>query len=662
MTITVPRRGLSSGLSRILAAVVTSVVLVAAPVLMAAPAQAATGDYVGEPSGSSWPDGTLGVMTAGVPYNDSLTSPIPYDSRYGGLSSVGLPSWLSFGFRNATEIWAQGTPEAGPFDFTLTVGGETPESLHFTGTVQEAKTSTTTSVTAPVVAPYTSIPLSAVVTPASGPTGTVQFSIGGTTSSDALESSAASGTAAVDASNSGSTLTTTATYSGDADYATSSDTADTYIYGSGTVSGFVRVDGAAVDGAVVELLDSAAALVDQKTTAADGRFTFTRTVTTVEDADAKYVLKATIPAGYGLPANTVLYYATDGTVASASTFAAALKTGPVDWIGTDRNFYYYFTPTWTDQLLATPRHNAEYSDSVSAGGSAPISYTVSAGSLPVGLSLNASTGLVSGTPTAESAYAFTVKAQNGYGSVTKSFSGTVLPAGTPPTWTDKVLADLQAKAAFDDGVTASGDPTITYAVSAGALPSGLALNSSTGAITGTPTSAGEYDFTVTATNDYGHVDQRFTGTVAAAPVIDLKLDFTPGTSITDAASTISADGLKVGSTYTLTMHSTPVILYTGTIGASGGFTWKVALPADTPAGAHRLILTGVAPDGSTMTREAWFTLGANGTISAISYTGPTALAYTGADDPALPLGFATSLLLFGVFAMLVARRRRHQRE
>jgi len=256
------------------------------------------------------------------------------------------------------------------------------------------------------------------------------------------------------------------------------------------------------------------------------------------------------------------------------------------------------------------------------------------------------------------AYNFTVKAQNSYGSVTKQFTGTVLPAGVPPTWTDKVLGDLQASASFSDSVAASGDPTIVYTVSAGALPTGLALNAATGAVTGTPTSAGAFDFTLAATNDYGHVDQQFTGTVAAAPVIDLALDFQAGTSITDASSTISAGGLKVGSTYTLTMHSTPVILYTGTIGASGGFTWKVALPADTPAGAHTLILTGVAPDGSTMTARAWFTLGANGKMLAISYSGPTALASTGASDPALPLGIALSLLLFGSLAVIVARRRR----
>ena len=105
------------------------------------------------------------------------------------------------------------------------------------------------------------------------------------------------------------------------------------------------------------------------------------------------------------------------------------------------------------------------------------------------------------------------------------------------------------------------------------------------------------------------------------------------------------------------MHSTPVLLRSGTIGAGGGFTWTVALPANTPPGVHQLILTGVAPDGTTLTRNAWFTLGANGAITAVSLTGPTGLAVTGA-EPAAPLVVAGSLfLLLGGLALVVARRR-----
>ena len=53
---------------------------------------------------------------------------------------------------------------------------------------------------------------------------------------------------------------------------------------------------------------------------------------------------------------------------------------------------------------------------------------------------------------------------------------------------------------YSSTITASGTPSATYTVTSGALPSGLSLNSTTGAITGTPTAPGSYTFTVTAAN------------------------------------------------------------------------------------------------------------------------------------------------------------------
>jgi len=53
---------------------------------------------------------------------------------------------------------------------------------------------------------------------------------------------------------------------------------------------------------------------------------------------------------------------------------------------------------------------------------------------------------------------------------------------------------------YTSTITASGTPTATYTVTSGALPTGLTLNPTTGAITGTPTTPGSYTFTVTAAN------------------------------------------------------------------------------------------------------------------------------------------------------------------
>jgi hypothetical protein len=62
---------------------------------------------------------------------------------------------------------------------------------------------------------------------------------------------------------------------------------------------------------------------------------------------------------------------------------------------------------------------------------------------------------------------------------------------------------------------------MTWGVSAGTIPAGLTINSSTGAISGTPTTAGAYSFTVQATNSFGSDTQAYTGTVAAGSGADV---------------------------------------------------------------------------------------------------------------------------------------------
>ena len=76
-------------------------------------------------------------------------------------------------------------------------------------------------------------------------------------------------------------------------------------------------------------------------------------------------------------------------------------------------------------------------------------------------------------------------------------------ARIPWQWTDEVVQSGRVGSQYADAVTAIGTPTPTYSVTSGSLPKGLTLDATTGAITGTPTTEGTFEFTISATNSVG---------------------------------------------------------------------------------------------------------------------------------------------------------------
>src|SRR3974390_309899 len=130
------------------------------------------------------------------------------------------------------------------------------------------------------------------------------------------------------------------------------------------------------------------------------------------------------------------------------------------------------------------------------------SYNVSP-ALPAGLSLNTSTGVISGTPTAASSQTtYTVVAANSAGSTSTKIQLTVVSNIPAPSQ----LVYPQSTISASVGVAILSDiPTVTGTVDAfsvmPALPSGLSLNGSTGMIAGTPSAqSASATYTITATN------------------------------------------------------------------------------------------------------------------------------------------------------------------
>lgn len=84
-------------------------------------------------------------------------------------------------------------------------------------------------------------------------------------------------------------------------------------------------------------------------------------------------------------------------------------------------------PTITSSAPPDPAYGVAYSHSYTATGTPAPTWSVTVGSLPTGLSLHATTGVLSGTPTASGSWSFTVRATNAGGYAEQAVSGTVLP-------------------------------------------------------------------------------------------------------------------------------------------------------------------------------------------------------------------------------------------
>jgi hypothetical protein len=150
-------------------------------------------------------------------------------------------------------------------------------------------------------------------------------------------------------------------------------------------------------------------------------------------------------------------------------------------------------PVWvTAAALPIFTRNSAYSTTIQAtdaDGSSSVSYSYVSGSLPTGITFNTSTATFSGTPTSSLTTTYTVRATDSGGNfVDRTFTLT----NASPTWsTTSPLTLATVGSAYSQTVVANDDSgsVPTYSILSGSLPSGLSLNASTGAITGTPSSA-----------------------------------------------------------------------------------------------------------------------------------------------------------------------------
>ena len=154
--------------------------------------------------------------------------------------------------------------------------------------------------------------------------------------------------------------------------------------------------------------------------------------------------------------------------------------------------------------------------------SSPLQWTLTSGQLPPGLTLGASDGVISGTPTTEGSYPFVVRAALTDGRAdTKALQIDVrapLAITAPPARRSEISVPFQLALA-----ASGGSGTYAWTLTSGTLPRGVTL-ATTGTIAGTPLTAGTFPFTATATDTEGRkADYPSTLTVASKLAISTRL-------------------------------------------------------------------------------------------------------------------------------------------
>ncbi len=205
--------------------------------------------------------------------------------------------------------------------------------------------------------------------------------------------------------------------------------------------------------------------------------------------------------------------------------------------------------------------NTAYSANLaSTGGFGAVVWSLTGGTtLPANLSLNASTGAITGTPTTAGTFNFTVQAADSgtpQQKVTKSFTITIIqqlvittPAALP---TGSVTTPYSVTLASSGGTGA-----VTWALASGsALPGGLTLTSA-GVLAGTPTTANTYNFSITAADS---------GVPAQTATVAFTLTITPKLAITTTSPMPSG---IVGTAYSQTLLTNN--------GGIAPITWSITL-------------------------------------------------------------------------------------
>ena len=367
-----------------------------------------------------------------------------------------------------------------------------------------------------------------------------------------------------------------------------------------------------------------------------------------------YSISPTLPAGLSISSPTGVISGTPTAALAATTFTVTVTDANSATASNTFSLAVNGAVTATQSVasvsLTSGHPTAAFIPVSGSGGRSPLSYSISP-ALPAGLTINASTGTVSGTPTAAlAATSFTVTVKDGNGATAaSSFALTVnVAVSATQAVASATLTSGHAAAAFTPVTGNGGTGGLSYSV-APSLPAGLSLSSSNGTVSGTPvaTANGSYVITVTDAN----------GATASA-----SFNLTVNGAITATQAVASA-------TFT---SGHPAALFTPVIGSGGTGSLSYSVSPSLPAGLSLSTSNGAVSgtpnaavtgsyivtvtDVNGATASAAFNLTVNGAVTASQSVASTTLTGGHAATPFTPVtgSGGTGSLTYGVSPSLPA--------